>query len=160
MIEPRCLIKGSPRPPLFPECFAGRLKWFHGRRRPKRTRKEAAPARGRLRSLLRCTGAIPGNAGTILAFTRRRHDLWRRGRRCAKRLRLAARLTSYWKAAGVRAKAAHQGLATQQFRGCRRPNVGLPTDRRDQGGAPSRPRRTREVSPARWLTPSERRIST
>jgi hypothetical protein len=26
-----CLISGDPKPPLFPECFAGRLKWFHGR---------------------------------------------------------------------------------------------------------------------------------
>ena len=32
MIEPRCLIARDPRPPLFPECFAGHLKWFHGRR--------------------------------------------------------------------------------------------------------------------------------
>jgi hypothetical protein len=32
MIEPRCLINGDVRPPLFPECFAERVKWFHGKR--------------------------------------------------------------------------------------------------------------------------------
>jgi hypothetical protein len=32
MIAPRCLIEREARPALFPECFADRLKWFHGRR--------------------------------------------------------------------------------------------------------------------------------
>jgi hypothetical protein len=31
MIQPRCLIARDAGPPLFPECFAGHLKWFHGR---------------------------------------------------------------------------------------------------------------------------------
>jgi hypothetical protein len=39
------------------------------------------------------------------------------------RTSLAARLTSYWKATGERAKA--EGLATQQFRGCRRRVIGF-----------------------------------
>ena len=72
MTELRCLTVRDARPPLFPECFAGQLKRFHGRR-GKSAKKSQPLCRAGCAGCCAAPGAIAGNAETILALTRRCH---------------------------------------------------------------------------------------